>query len=198
MKKPATLTLAAAAAALSPAAPATAQPAEAADLLVLPAGSAIELMVLLEVDSDRSQPGDPVKLRVNSPVVVGETVVIPVGAAAQGEVTGTKKSGGMLRRGNISVDITAITLGDQTVPLDTSLEQKARGGESDDFLKVTLAPMWILFARGSSARLKAGELLTAEIGASICFAAGEGGHRIVPCPPGTDVGDAAVGELAAD
>jgi len=45
----------------------------------------------------------------------------------------------------------------------------------------------VLFARGNSARLKAGELLTAEVDANICFAPGEAGHRIVPCQEGTDI-----------
>ena len=172
-----------------PVAPAAAEAPAGSGVLVLPSGSAIELMVLLEVDSDRSKPGDPVRLRVNSPVMVDQTVVIPVGAAAHGEVTETRKSGGMLRHGNISVNITSITLGDQTIPLGTSLEQAARGGKSDDALKIALAPMWVLFARGNSARLKAGELLTAEVDANICFAPSEAGHRIVPCPEGTDVAE---------
>jgi hypothetical protein len=151
-------------------------------LLVLEAGTAIELMVLREVDSDRAKPGDPVRLRVNSPVTVDGTVVVPVGAAAHGEVTAARSSGGMLRRGNISVDITSITLGNQAIPLGTMLDQAARGGKSDDFVKLAMAPMWILFARGNSARLKAGELVSAQVVERVCFEAHEGGHRVVSCP----------------
>jgi hypothetical protein len=164
--------------------PAAAAAVHAAEdgLLVLEPGTAIELMVLREVDSDRAKPGDPVRLRVNSPVTIDGTVVIPVGAAAQGEVTATRSSGGMLRRGNISVDITSITLGDHAIPLGTMLDQEARGGKSDDFLKLAMAPMWILFARGNSARLKAGELVSAQVVEKVCFEAHETGHRVVSCP----------------
>jgi hypothetical protein len=165
---------------------------EAAPVLVLPAGTEIELMVVREVDSDRSQPGDPVKLRVNRPVTVGDTVVIPVGAEAQGEVTATRKSGGMLRRGNIAVDITSLSVGGREVPLSTMLEQRGRGG-SDDVLKVAMAPMWILFARGNGAKLKAGELISAQVDGSICFAADGNGYAPVPCAEG-----AAPAEAAAD
>lgn len=175
------LAMAGVAAAQIPSATVAAETVEG-NLLVLPAGTEIELMVLREVDSDRAKPGDPVRLRVNKPVLVGGDVVIPVGAAAHGQVTATRSSSGMLRRGTISVDITSITLGDQAIPLGTMLDQEARGGKSDDFLKLAIAPMWILFARGNSARLKAGELLAAEVAASVCFEVYEAGHRIVPCP----------------
>ncbi len=160
----------------------------AAAVLVLPAGSTIDLMVLREVDSDRAQPGDPVRLRVNSPVTIGETVVIPVGAAASGEVVAATGSGVLFRRGNLTVNITSITMGDEAIPLDTALEQEARGGKRDDFWKVFLAPHFALFARGPSARLKAGELLAARVEQDICFGPGETGYQPVACPADSAVG----------
>ena len=159
---------------------ATAQTASP-ELLVLPAGSVIELMVLREVDSDRAKPGDPVKLRVNSPVKVRGIVVVPAGTAARGEVTASKKSGLLLQRGKLGVDITSITLGGQEIALKTMLDQHARGGKSDDIVKVLLVPEWLLFARGNSAKLKAGELLSAELAGDACFAAGETGYLPAPC-----------------
>jgi hypothetical protein len=156
--------------------------AQESAILALPAGSAIELMVLREVDSDRAKPGDPVKLRVNSPVKVGEIVVVPVGAAAQGEVTASKKSGMALARGKLAVKLTSITLSGQAIALGTDLKQRAIGGKDDDFWKAILAPEWLLFARGNSAKLKAGELLTAEVAETVCFATAEGGYVPAPCP----------------
>jgi hypothetical protein len=156
--------------------------AQTPEILALPAGSAIELMIVREVDSDRARPGDPVKLRVNSPVRVGETVVVPVGAAAQGEVTASKKSGMALARGRLAVKLTSITLNGQAIALGTDLKQRATGGKGDDFWKVVLAPEWLLFARGNSAKLKAGELLTAEVAQTVCFATAEGGYVPMPCP----------------
>lgn len=152
------------------------------DILHLPADAAIELMVLREVDSDRAMPGDPVRLRVNRPVMVGDIEVIPVGAAAQGVVTASRKSGAALHRGHLSVSITSITLGETTIELSTTLEQHGRGGANDDALKALLAPMWVLFARGNAARLKAGELLTARAEREICFARRPSGLAPVACP----------------
>jgi hypothetical protein len=156
--------------------------AQESAILALPAGSAIELMVVREVDSDRAKPGDPVKLRVNSPVKVGEIVVVPVGAAAQGEVTASKKSGMALARGNLAVKLTSITLNGHLITLGTDLKQRAIGGKADDFWKALLAPEWLLFARGNSAKLKAGELLTADVAETVCFASTEQGYVPAPCP----------------
>ena len=170
-------------AALQPGAPAVAQEqASGAPVLILAAGTAIELMVVREVDSDRSRPGDPVKLRVNAPVVVDGTIVIPVGAEAHGEVTDITSSTGLLKRGRLAVDITSISVGDASIPLGTMLEQEARGGKSDDFLKIALAPMWLPFSRGNSAKLKAGELLSVQVDEDVCLAQEEGAFRPVPCP----------------
>jgi len=177
-----TLMAAAAAAAQAPADPSAADsPANAAEVLVLAAGTTIELMIVREVDSDRAKPGDPVRLRVNRPVMIGPTVVVPAGTEAHGEVTAISSSGGLLKSGRLAVSITSIALGDRSIALDTVLEQRARGGKSDDVLKAMLAPMWLPFSRGNSAKLKAGELLSVQVDERICFAVEGPGYRPVPC-----------------
>ncbi len=108
-------------------------------------------------------------------------MIIPAGAAAQGEVVATKESGALLKRGKVTVEIASLTVAGETIPLATSLEQKARGGKNDDFWKTVLAPHLLLFARGNSAKLKAGELLSAELESGICFGPGGDGYRPVPC-----------------
>jgi hypothetical protein len=66
--------------------------------------------------------------------------------------------------------------------LGSDFKQSAKGGQADDVLKLVLVPEWLLFARGNSARLKAGELLTAEVAESVCFAPGERGYIPASCP----------------
>ena len=80
------------------------------------------------------------------------------------------------------MNITAISLGGQTIELGTEVQQQGRGGKSDDALKAMLAPMWVLFARGNSAKLKAGELFQAQVEHDICFAPQDGSMAAVPCP----------------
>ncbi len=109
-------------------------------------------------------------------------MVIPVGAAAQGEVVASEGSGAVMKRGKLAVRITSITLGGQSIPLDMALETKGKGGKNDDLWRTVLAPTWALFARGNSAKLKAGELLTAEVAGSICFTHDIDAYLPAPCP----------------
>jgi len=161
---------------------AAAQAPQSHAVLTLPAGAPIELMVVREVNSDRARPGDPVKLRVNRPVTIDGVEVVPVGTAAQGEVTASKKSGMLLQRGKLAVKLNAITLDGRTILLGSDFKQSAKGGQADDVLKLVLVPEWLLFARGNSARLKAGELLTAEVAEDVCFAPGDRGYIPASCP----------------
>lgn len=155
------------------------------ETLVLPAGSEIELMVLVEIDSDRAQPGEPVKLRVNRPVRVGREVVVPVGTVAQGEVVSVTSSGAMMRRGRLAVKTTSLLLGDRTVALDAPSERRSRGGGGEDLWRLAFTPAWLLFARGNSAKLKAGELLSAEVETDVCFAQDGADYVPVACPERT-------------
>ena len=70
-------------------------------------GTAIELMVLKEVNSRTAKAGDSVILRVNAPVRISGVIVIPVGAAAHAEViavSGTSAAGG---KGQISLRLSS-------------------------------------------------------------------------------------------
>jgi len=122
--------------------------------------------------------------RTAGPVEPSESTGIgsPVGSAARGEVTASKKSGMLLQRGKLAVKLNAITLDGRTILLGSDFKQSAKGGQADDVLKLVLVPEWLLFARGNSARLKAGELLTAEVAESVCFAPGERGYIPASCP----------------
>lgn len=152
------------------------------ETLVLPAGSEIELMVLLEIDSDRAQAGDPVKLRVNRPVRVGRAVVVPVGTVAQGEVVSVTSSGALMRRGRLAVKTTSLTVGDRTIALDAPSERRSREGGGEDLWRLAFTPAWLLFARGNSAKLKAGELLSAEVETDVCFAREGENYTPTACP----------------
>lgn len=165
--------------------PVVAGAAAVEEVLVLPAGSELELMVLLEIDSDRARPGDPVKLRVNRPVKVGAVTVVPVGAAAQGEVVAAQSSGAMMRRGRLAVKITSVTLGGRAISLGAPTERRARAGGGEDLWRLAFTPAWLLFARGNSAKLKAGELLSAETEADVCFAREGEAYSPAACPGAT-------------
>lgn len=135
----------------------------AAELPVIPPGTAVELMVLSEVSTRNAVAGTPVKLRLNKPVVVDGVTILPVGTPAFGVVEASKDSGMALQRGTLGVRLTHLETAGQTIKLDSRVTVKSRGGSADDALKVIMVPLYALFAPANSAKLKAGELLTASI-----------------------------------
>ncbi len=132
----------------------------------IPPGTRVELMVLSEVSTRHAAPGTPVKLRLNKPVIVDGVTVLPVGTPAFGVVEASKDSGIALQRGTMGVRITHIDSGGQTIPLDSAITVRSRGGSADDALKVIMVPLYALFAPANAAKLKAGELLTATVTAA--------------------------------
>ena len=134
-----------------------------AEVPVVPPGTTVELMILNEVSTRSAAPGTPVKLRLNKPVVIDGVTVLAVGTPAFGVVEASKDSNIALQRGVLGVRITHLESGGQIIPLDSAITVKSRGGSADDALKVVLVPIYALFAPANSAKLKAGELLTATV-----------------------------------
>lgn len=122
----------------------------------------IRLMVMREVNSSKAKPGDIVKLIVDQPFEIGG-VTVPAGTPAFGTVHEAKDAGAALQRGKLEVRLSHIALGDRLLPLRGDLLDRGEGGKSDDAAKVLLAPIYILFARGNVAKLRAGEIVYAEI-----------------------------------
>jgi hypothetical protein len=131
----------------------------------IPPGMQVELMVLNEVSTRNASPGTPVKLRLNKPVIVDGQTVLPVGTPAFGVVEASKDSSIALQRGTLGVRITHLELDGERIPLDSSVSVKSKGGSADDAIKVIMVPLYALFAPANSAKLRAGELLTATIAA---------------------------------
>lgn len=125
-------------------------------------GKRIRLMVMREVNSSKAKPGDVVKLIVDQPFEI-DGVTVPAGTPAFGTVQDAKDAGAALQRGKLEVRLNHIALGDRLLPLRGDLLDRGEGGKSDDAAKVLLAPIYILFARGNVAKLRAGEIVYAEI-----------------------------------
>ena len=129
----------------------------------LPAGEAIELMVMTEVSGDRAQAGSIVKLMLNKPVTRGGCTLIAAGAPAFGEVVSVGKSGPALKSGSLRVRLVRLVVDGQDLPIDGDVQEKGRGGTSDDAVKVVLVPLYALFSPGNSGKLKAGDTVEAVL-----------------------------------
>jgi len=88
--------------------------------LEVPAESVIGLEIDTTVSSETARVEDEVTARVTREVRVGDRVVIPAGAKAQGEVTLVERGARLRERARLGVRFTSIVLGDGTrLPIDT-------------------------------------------------------------------------------
>jgi hypothetical protein len=97
--------------------------------LVVSAQSVIGLQMETSVSSERALVEDAVVARVTRDVKVGDRVVIPAGAKANGEVTMVERGGRLRERARLGVRFTSIVLADGTrLPIAT--EAVVREGDS--------------------------------------------------------------------
>jgi hypothetical protein len=104
-------------------------PAPVLEELVVAAQSVIGLQMETSVSSETARVEDEVVARVTRDVKVGDRVVIPSGARAQGSVTLVERGGRMRERARLGVRFTSIVLADGTrLPIHT--ETVMREGDS--------------------------------------------------------------------
>ena len=95
-------------------------PAPVLEELVVAAQSVIGLQMETSVTSERARLEDEVVARVTRDVKVGDRVVIPAGARAEGEVTVVERGGRLRERARLGVRFTSIVLADGTrLPIQT-------------------------------------------------------------------------------
>ena len=90
---------------------------QAGEVVTVPNGAMIRMRINQSLDSSRSKPGDHFDGIVVNDVVAGGAVAIPRGAAVQGTVIDAKKSGALAGRGELSLQLTQVTLGGSSFPV---------------------------------------------------------------------------------
>lgn len=156
----------------APAAPSAATTPIAATL-VLPRDTPVELMAMREVSTDKAEPGTPIKLRINKPVLIEGRPIIPIGTPAFGEVTAARDAGGLGKAGTMAARLTHIQLGDTRIPLDGTVSAKGTGAGSTG-AAVLLSGVMGLFHRGNNAKIKAGEIITGFVAEDVTLPAPAG------------------------
>ena len=92
-------------------------PASASPSLTLPADTEIHLRLLETVASNTHKRGDRFKLDVAEMVTVGDSLIIPAGSPAEGEVVHAAKPGMAGRAGELILAVRFLRAGDQRVKL---------------------------------------------------------------------------------
>jgi BON domain len=90
---------------------------QAGEVVTVPNGAMVRIRINQTLDSSRSKPGDHFDGIVVNDVVAGGAVAIPRGAAVQGTVIDAKKSGALAGRGELSLQLTQVTLGGSNFPV---------------------------------------------------------------------------------
>lgn len=125
--------------------------------LILPQDTPVHLMVLTEVTTKEHGAGHRFKLRVQEPVLIDGTTVIPLGATAWGEVLSAEQSGNLGKSGKLSARLLYIEAGDFRIPLAGETSSKGKSGTAETVMGVLGLGVFGLFAKGNNAKIKAGE-----------------------------------------
>jgi hypothetical protein len=150
--------------------PETAAPAETVTAAAK-AGSPLRLMVWNEVSTRSAKPGDRFLMIVDAPVAVDGRVVIPRGAKAWGEVVSARSSGMVGRAGALEARLLHLDTPGGPVPIAPApaavTADKGRNGALQMVMVTAALTPWGPFARGNNARLKAGHIVEAVLGADV-------------------------------
>lgn len=154
------------AAAASPAA-ATAD----AGLLTLTAGTPITLAVTQEVNSSTHRAGDTFPLTVLNDVRIGDTIVIPRGTPARGEITWRTGKGAFGKSGKLEFSLRYIELNGQRIPVTGDYRQEGEGNTIATGVGIIAVGVFAGFITGKRARLPMGRELMSQLAQPVPFAA---------------------------
>lgn len=151
--------------------------------VTISSGSTLRVRINQELDSRHTQPGTVFDAVVLSDVIADGSVAIPRGAAVQGVVVGSESAGTLKGRGQLSLQLTQVTLAGKTYPLVSDVwsnhggDKTARTVNSAIGLGAVGAIIGGVAGGGAGAAIGAGAGGAAGIGAS---AASGGGQAIIP------------------
>jgi hypothetical protein len=93
--------------------------------IVVPSGTQLSIRLTDELDSEKAQVGDVFHASVSSPVMVGDTTVIPTTADVEGRVVDVKSAGRFAGQSDLVIELTRLMLNGKSYPLATDHWSKA-------------------------------------------------------------------------
>lgn len=142
-----------------------------AGMLTLAAGTPITLAVAQEANSSTHRAGDPIQLTVLNDVRVGETIVIPRGTAAVGEITWRTGKGAFGKSGKIEFSLRHIDLNGQLIPVTGDYRQEGEGNTIATGVAILAVGVFAGFVTGKRARLPVGRELMSQLALPVQFTA---------------------------
>jgi hypothetical protein len=143
---------------------------KAGESVVVPAGAMIRVRVNKTLASNHTKPGTTFDGIVLNDVTAGGFVAIPRGATVQGTVVDAKASGALSGRGELSIQLTQVTLGGKNYPLVSDVWAHNGGDKTIETINKTAG----LGAVGAVFGALAGGGVGAAVGGGVGAAAGLG------------------------
>jgi hypothetical protein len=94
---------------------------------IIPAGTPITIRLQQRLSSATAVPGERFEAVIDEPVMLGEQIVLPVGAPVEGHVTVVHRSGRLHHPGELALTLDRVTV-DQRIVTLTTAHVVARGG----------------------------------------------------------------------
>lgn len=132
---------------------------------VLHAGTALRLVTDSDVNSKTAQVGDPVTLRLDEDLKVGDSIVVAKGAEVDATVSAVDRRGHFGVPGDITFEVHAIRSGTLTIPLsgNETLQGLDKSEPVREMAPIPGVGIGALFIRGKDAEIKPGMALTASV-----------------------------------
>jgi hypothetical protein len=143
--------------------------AKAPQMLTLNSGVPITLAAAEEVNSSTHKEGDLFKLTVMNDIKVGDTVVIPKGTPATGEVTWRTGKGAFGKSGKMEFSLRSIDLNGTRIPVTGDYRQEGEGNTVATGVGVIAIGVFAGFITGKRARVPMGRELMAQLPQSVPF-----------------------------
>lgn len=149
-------------------APASAQPvaeqaaASESGLLTLNSGVPITLAMAQEVNSSTHEEGDTFPLTVLNDVKVGDTIVIPHGTPAVGEITWRTGKGAFGKSGKMEFSLRYIDLNGRRIPVSGDYRQEGEGNTIATGVGIIAVGVFAAFITGKRARVPMGRELMSQ------------------------------------
>ncbi len=107
--------------------------AQTTQAITIPAGTSVFVRMIDGVDSSTNKIGDTFHGSLESPIVVGDTVVAPASADVYGKLTQAKAAGKISGAAQLTLELTGVRINGSIVPVDSTdyeVAGKGRGTQS--------------------------------------------------------------------
>jgi hypothetical protein len=149
---------------------------EAGQAVTIEAGALVRIRINQTLESGRTQPGTRFDGVVVNDVVAGGAVAIPRGATVQGTVVDAKASGALAGRGELSLQLTQVTLGGRIFPIVSDVWAQNGGDKTVHSVNSTIVGGGIGALFGAAVGGGEGAAIGAGVGGALGLGASAASH----------------------